>query len=154
MSFFSVSPSELIPTPAWFQPLFTAAAVLAILLPPGAIRVAISGAILIALLAQTPYYTSGSPFDDYIFGVSITSTFVRYLDLIVFHIPERDFYRLGEAPQDADGVHTPDVRTRQPWPKGACGKLRHMASLWIANRGIGWNIHVQSIPASPFLPSQ
>ncbi|KAJ5047056.1 uncharacterized protein L3040_002900 [Drepanopeziza brunnea f. sp. 'multigermtubi'] len=124
------------PPPGWIHGLLTAACILSIALPPGFLRVS-SGAIISGIYLYMLGWTAEQSRDAYLLGVSTSILVLRWIDLVVLHRPERDFWKkAGSATGRADGRA----------PNDALGRLKWFFFLWNNQRGVGWNIEPDCLP--------
>ncbi|KUJ17180.1 uncharacterized protein LY89DRAFT_73285 [Mollisia scopiformis] len=130
---------DLNPAPRGIQEVITACCFLSILLPAGVVRLS-AGPIIFGLYFYILFWTEQQSRQSYLLGVSCTILVYRWLDLVVIHKPERDFWKVEE--QDDGTV----VQGRAPegwWPR-----LKWAFFLWNNQRGVGWNIEPDCLPAA------
>ena len=91
------------PVPPWFLPSFLATGVITCLLPSRwtLLRIAMGAPVFAGLLLQAPKYTTGEVALDFVTGIYMSATVIKWLDFAIVHDTDREFWRL------------PDLR--RPW---------------------------------------
>ncbi|KAG4427072.1 hypothetical protein IFR05_017445, partial [Cadophora sp. M221] len=119
-----------------------ATCILSILLPPGPIRIS-AGGLIIGLFFYLYAWTAEKTLNGYAVATGSVGLVYRWIDLMLIHQPEKDFWRTGE--EGDGGGH---VIVRGHAPEGSWGKVKWFADLWISARGVGWNIQASQMPAA------
>ncbi|KAK0104984.1 hypothetical protein ONS95_004646 [Cadophora gregata] len=120
-------------SPGSLQIIITVVCILSILLPRGLIRLS-SGAIILSLFLYTINFTTDPSRGSYLAGVSCAGLTLRWIDLVGIHVPERDFWEKGSNKKDS--------------PKTSFERLKWFIYLWNSQRGVGWNIEPDCLPAA------
>ncbi|KAH7304852.1 membrane bound O-acyl transferase family-domain-containing protein [Rhexocercosporidium sp. MPI-PUGE-AT-0058] len=132
------------PPPSWVQPSIAAACILSILLPSGPIRIS-SGGIILGLFFYIYAWTATNELDGYSAGTGSIALVFRWIDIVLIHHPERDFWRTAEVDgKDMSGRVIVEGRA----PEGSWAKLKWFTDLWLSARGVGWNMRVSQMPAA------
>ncbi|KAF8852861.1 hypothetical protein BDZ45DRAFT_807110 [Acephala macrosclerotiorum] len=130
------------PPPSWLQTLMSLVSVSSILLPSGPARLS-AGGVVLGLFFYLQFWTEDKTVGAYAAGTGCASVLLRWIDLIGIHNPETDFWSVKRA--EKGGSH---VTSKNEVPSRLWAKLKWFSSLWIASRGVGWNIQVnQLLPA-------
>ncbi|KAL2066913.1 hypothetical protein VTL71DRAFT_1337 [Oculimacula yallundae] len=143
MFFPTAADLPLSPPPPWAQFVITAVGLFSVLLPAGPIRLS-SGGILFGLFFYLYVWTAAQTFDAYNAAVTNIGIVYRWLDLVLIHTPEKDFWRVPEVKEGAEKDHVIEGRA----PEGQWAKLKWFTDLWLSARGVGWNIRNSQMPPS------
>ncbi|KAE8452686.1 hypothetical protein EG329_013945 [Mollisiaceae sp. DMI_Dod_QoI] len=142
--------SPLPPPPRWIQGALILLCCASILLPAGIIRLS-AGAPILGVYFYMLFWTAEQSRDAYLLGVACTILVYRWIDLVVIHRPERDFWKVD--------VDESGKKLEMKAPSSRSGKFKWFFNLWNTQRGVGWNIQPDCIPQalppthppSPFL---
>ena len=131
--------------PGWWFPGYLGVCALSCVPPPSmrALRVALFGPIILAWLLYTPNYTIGDSGGDFAAGVFMAAVTVKWFDFVVFHVPEKQYWRVPENARSASEKTSPVP------DRGLLEKIRWSISLWCTDRGIGWNWQVKNLQPGP-----
>ncbi|CZR61800.1 uncharacterized protein PAC_11697 [Phialocephala subalpina] len=143
--FEALFPAEGSPPPSWLQTMMSLVSVGSILLPYGVARLS-AGGIVLGLFFYLQFWTADNTVGAYAAGTGCASVLLRWIDLLAVHRPETDFWPVKKVEND-----TSHVPVEERVPSRIWAKLKWFSSLWIASRGIGWNIQVNQLP--PAVPS-
>lgn len=138
------------PLPALYTPTAYLFTILPWLLPKSQARILATLPILSLLFFLRPYYTSGSPLEDYNSAIYLFCWLTGYLDFLVFSPALNEPDPRFQGPSKVEGSGSYDT-----YPSGTgiddChtlwGRLKFAIRLNIFGRGIGWNWQVKNVPA-------
>ena len=127
--------------PGWWFPGYLGVCILSCIPPPEmkVFRVALFGPILLSYLLYTPNYTTGDTGGDFAAGVFMAGLTMKWLDFVLFRVPEKEFWRVEPEENSASDKVSPVP------DRGLLEKIRWSISLWCTNRGIGWNWQVKNL---------
>ena len=80
------------------------------------------GAALLAMFSYVLRWTQAQTVSAFSVGSGCAGTVIRWLDFVVVHNPERDFWRMRDGKKVGEA------------PRGSWGKFKWFFSLWIAQR--------------------
>lgn len=107
---------------------------MSVLLPAGPVRLS-SGGLMFGLCFYLCVWTAAETRDGYTTGSGCIIVLYRWIDLVLLHNAERDFWQVGKVDTGTDANHdrvTVEVRA----PQGKLAKVRWFAGIFWAFRSV------------------